>query len=172
MINFKNKKQGSVLFLVLILSLIGGILISGLFMAYYRMTKIIFPVRTYSTLREAAAGTVTLLASYIDQKYFSRIDQDSCPRGTEEVGNSSAIRCCKAKIEFKLVGYPNTFPAESMVCLLSLTSQTGYSALPVVGGGGMTISANCDNYPCVYSITSHAYGPQGITSYVETVYVR
>ncbi len=167
-----SKNQGSVLLLSLILSLIGLILISGLFTAYYRMIKIVFPIRVYSTVREAASGTVTLLATYIDNKYFSRIDQADCPRGTVEISNASAIRCCKANIRFKLTNYTETFTAEGMVCLISLASASGFSALPVIGGGGMTLPYNCDNYPCVYSITSTAYGPQGVSAYVEAVYVK
>ncbi len=171
-----KRVKGSVLFLTLILSLIGLILISGLFMAYYRMLKVIFPVRIYSNVREAASGTVTLLASYVDKGTFSRIDQEECPSGTKDItqdmSNSSAVRCCQAEIKFRLVGYTDVFPAKATVCLLGISSLAGYSASPVVGGGGMTLRLNCDNTPCLYSITTTAFGPQGTSSYVESLYVK
>ncbi len=167
-----RKKEGSVLFLVLILSLIGAILMAGLYVAYQRALGTFFPIRIYSNLREASSGTVTLLASYVDRKLFSRIDTEGCPSGMEEKTNATAVRCCTTTIKFKLVGYMETFPAEAELCLLSLVIPPGFSHPSVVGGFQQALAINCDNYPCQYGITVKAYGPRGVTSYVETVYVR
>jgi hypothetical protein len=157
-----EKVKGSALFLTLILSLIGLMLISGLFMAYYRMLKVIFPIRIYSNIREAASGTVMLLASFVDKGDFSGIDQDDCPIGTKEVNGTSADLCCQAEIKFKLVGYTEVFIANTTVCLLARSNLPGDRADPVTGGGNKYF----------YSITTTAFGPQGTSSYVESLYVR
>lgn len=167
----KQRKRGSALFIAIMFSLIGLVLVSGLYYAYRRSLMVIFPVRTYSNIREGVAGTVQLIASYINKKYFSKIDQNPCPPGTIEVSNATAIRCCLADIKIRIVGYENQlFPVKTQVCLLGQSFfAPGYSAQPVVGGG-LGIKMDCDIFPCIYAINAEGRGPQGVSAFLETLY--
>ncbi|MEZ0343769.1 MAG: hypothetical protein ABWJ99_03045 [Caldimicrobium sp.] len=162
-----QKKKGSALFIAIIFSLIGLIVLAGLYYAYYRSLMVIFPIRTYSDIREGVIGTVNLIATYVDKRYFSKIDQQDCPPGTENLPNATAIRCCKAEIKIRLIGYNELFPVHSEVCLMGFSFYSvGYSAQPA----GQGIKVDCDNYPCIYAIKAEGRGPQGISAFLETLY--
>ncbi|MCS7199088.1 MAG: hypothetical protein N2327_00355 [Caldimicrobium sp.] len=108
MLNYKKKTRGSVLFVAIVFSLMGLILIAGLFMAYQRTFRVIFPIKTYTTVREAVSGTTLLLASYIDNRYFEDLILGQCRNGS---------------IKYRLTGVTNFFEAHWKVCLVSANLQ-------------------------------------------------
>jgi hypothetical protein len=154
------RQKGAALFLTLIFSLIGLILVGGLYLAYQRMLGIVFPIKTYVTLREAVAGTVELIASYIDKDYFKDIGQ-GCPAPLTQSGNF----CCNSEIKFRLIGEQGTFIANATICLVGI-AQAGFGISPVVE----LDPASKVSQPYIYSIIVRAYGPRGTTSTIESVY--
>uniref|UniRef100_A0A832GRU7 Uncharacterized protein n=1 Tax=Caldimicrobium thiodismutans TaxID=1653476 RepID=A0A832GRU7_9BACT len=176
--NDLKRTRGSILFMGIILAFIGMVILAGLYFHYVKSLHIIFPVKTYATLRDAAVGTVHMVTHYIDNGYFRTIDNDPCPPGTTNVNATdenatlaSAIRCCETSINFRLVGYSETFPADTVVCLLGTQPHisAGSSPDPVVKGGGPSGSESKPK-KYIYSIATNAKGPRGTLSYVEAVY--
>ncbi len=155
------RQQGVALFLTVILSLIGLILVGGLFIAYQRMLGMVFPIKTYATLREAASGTVELIASYVDKDYFEKMGRGECPPSLTKVDNF----CCQGIIRFHLIGEPGDFVANSTVCIVGIV-QAGYGISPVVElDPGLKGSQ-----PYLYSIIVRATGPRGTLAIVESLY--
>lgn len=105
----KKRERGSALFMSIMFTFIGLILVAGIYFAYHRSIMVIFPVRTYSTLREGVSGTIHLVARYIDKGYFSDIVPWGCPPGTTLLQNIPALICCETTIKIKLIGYTEPF---------------------------------------------------------------
>ena len=157
----KQRQKGVSLFLTLIFSLIGLILVGGLYLAYQRMYGLIFPIKTYATLREAASGTVELIASYIDKDYFKGLERGNCPNPLQP----GDTLCCNGEIKFHLTEERGLFVANATICLIGI-AQAGFGLSPVVE----IDPAIKASQPYVYSIIVRAFGPRGTVSVVESVY--
>jgi len=159
----KPKQKGSALFVAIMFSFIGLLIIAGLVAVWYRLTHIIFPVKTYSSVREAAAGGVKLLSAYVDLGYFLDI-QSSCP--SELNSNRTSLPnlpyCCKSDVPFKLVYSNNTFYNHVTICLLR----------PPEPAPGYPTGGTTSNIPLLflYGFNSTAIGLQNETAHVEAVY--
>jgi len=157
----ETKQRGAALLLTLVLSLIGLILVGGLYLAYQRLLGIVFPIKTYATLREAASGTVELIAAYIDTDYFREMERGECPNPLTRAGNL----CCSGEIKFRLIGEDGMFIAKSAVCLVGI-GQAGFGISPVAE----LDPAIKASQPYIYSIIVKSYGPRGTSSTVESLY--
>lgn len=160
----RKRNIGQVLFLTIIFSLVGLIISAGLYYAYERFFRGFFPIKTYTTIREAVAGTVQIIASYIDQCPEDAKSRLECPKGLSEPDEKN---CRNGIIRFRLVNERDTFPANATVCLLYPGNPKGGSTESVVG---IDIPGARSVKNLIYSITVTAYGPYGVTSTVEAVY--
>ncbi|MGB9762107.1 MAG: hypothetical protein ACP5KO_06990 [Caldimicrobium sp.] len=160
---YKQRNSGQALFLTIIFSLLGLLLIGGLYLAYERAIKIVFPIRTYTTLREAASGTVQMLAKYIDECPENAKLTFECPQG---LGSPDERYCRSGIIKFRLIEYKDVFVANATICPLYQALFPGESAEAVV-----STDPNIQfSRKLVYSIIVKAYGPYGTTSTIEAVY--
>jgi hypothetical protein len=161
----KNRERGSALFISIMFAFIGLILVAGIYFAYHRSLMVIFPVRTYSNLREGVTGTIHLVARYIDKGNFSDICLN-CPPGLTPVSNASAINCCETYIKIKLIGYPGTFPVKTQICCMGSVQTPGNSTKPVVekDSGEKSIQT------LLFAINAEGRGPQGASVFIESLY--
>ncbi len=161
-IDFSSQK-GVALFLTIILSLLGLILLAGLYYAYQRVTGILFPIKSYATVREAAVGTVELIASYVDREYFKSMERRECPKPLSL--SNDTLNCCRGEIRFRLAGENLIFSSYATICLIGV-AQAGFSMSPVVE---LDPSVKITQ-PYIYAITVKAIGPRGTTSMIESIY--
>jgi len=105
----KNRKRGSLLFIALIFSFISLLIIAGLIALWYHYTQVIFPVKVYTSIREAAKGSVVLIASEIDSGFFDEMEYGKCPSHTVIESSNSSLICCKIKLKYKLLESSQTF---------------------------------------------------------------
>lgn len=159
------RKKGSALFVAIMFSFIGLLVIAGLVTIWYRLTHILFPVRTYTSVREAASGGIKLLATYVDQGYFSDINLGKCPAGTQPISNGT---CCIVNLKYKLLGDSKEYLNPVTICTLGYQAQPGFE----ITGVAYTSQAARLGLNFVYGFNSTAYGPNNVTAYVEAVYVR
>lgn len=161
----KKRKRGSVLFVAIMFSFIGLLMIAGLVAVWYRLTHIFFPVKTYASVREAAAGGIKLIASYIDHEFFVDLEKGRCPSGLELTNNGT---CCKVNLKYRLLGSGKEYLNPIFVCLL------GYQAQPGAEITGVTYTPQAAKLGLnfIYGLNSTAYGPNNVTAYIEAVYVK
>lgn len=166
----KRKSKGSALFVALMFSFISLLIIAGLVVLWYRLNATLFPIKTYSSVREAAAGGINLVVSLVNQNYFFEMEEGRCPSGTVLTSNATVV-CCRINLKFRLLSSNDTNrdylnPIE--ICLLGYQIQPGFE---VTGVAYTPQSAKLGkNY--VYGLNSTALGPGNVTAYVEAVYVR
>jgi len=155
----KPKQKGSALFVAIMFSFIGLLIIAGLVAVWYRLTHVIFPVKTYSSVREAAAGGVKLLASYIDVCTKDLLDYGECQpvfQNENQVPNDGNQSCWGINnLKFKLLGSDREYPNPIVICFLVRERAPGFS------GGEQFI---------FWGMNSTAIGPNNVTAYVEAVY--
>lgn len=161
----KKRNKGSALFVALMFSFIGLLVIAGLVAVWYRLTHVLFPVKTYTSVREAASGGVKLLASYIDQGFFSDLEKGRCPAGLQSTNNGT---CCLVNLKYRLLGSEREYSNPVYVCILGYQTQPGME----ITGVAYTPQAARFGLNFVYGLNSTAYGPNSVTAYVEAVYVK
>lgn len=162
-----SRQKGASLFIAIMLSFIGLLIIGGLITAWYRLTHIIFPIKTYSSVKEAAGGGIKLLSTYIDQGVFSEMERGNCPQGTSLIGNNT-LPCCQVNLKYKLLGGTREYANPIAICFLGYVPQPGYE----ITGVAYTSQPAKFGKNFIYGFNSTAYGPNNITAYVEAVYVR
>jgi hypothetical protein len=160
-----QKERGSALFTAIMFSFIGLLIIAGLVAVWYRLTHILFPVKTYTSVREASAGGIKLLASYVDQGYFSELEKGNCPPGTSPTANGT---CCLVNLKYKLLGESKEYINPITICLLGYQPQPGFE----ITGVAYTSQAARLGLNYIYGFNSTAYGPNNVTAYVEAVYIK
>lgn len=171
---FIKRKKGSALFVALMLSMIGLFMIGGLILVWQSLSRSLFPIKTYSSVREAAQGGVRLIAAYIERGYFDEMRYLECPQGTQPITNNcKGIHCCRVNLKYKLLDSNKIH--DNFVDITFLGSQQRAVEGYQIGGTG----AKGQNF-LVYALNSTAYaylspsgeGSTGITSTIEATYLR
>ncbi len=165
-----DRTKGNVLFIALIFAFLALLIIAGLVAFWYRYTHTIFPIKVYTNIKQAAAGSVEMVATYIDTGFFKDMELGKCPSGTTPVNatGTSAVQCCKMVFKYKLLGSDKTFDNPVQVCLLGYKPQPGFS----LTGVAYTPPSVKFGLNLLYGISSIAYGPQNATACIEAVYLK
>ncbi len=161
---FKQKMKGSALFVIVMLSFVGLIIIAGLVSLWERYTRLVFPIRTYSSLREAAGGGLQLIASYIENGNFDNMRYGECPPGTISPSvTCPGLHCCQVQLKFKLFGNNTLHTNTVNIVLLGST----YSV-------GSPLSGSPNNL--IYGMNSTAVAELSdgsrLSAYIEATYLR
>ncbi|MCS7279901.1 MAG: hypothetical protein NZ530_07605 [Thermodesulfobacteriaceae bacterium] len=165
----KIRTKGSALFLAIVLSTIALILLGSLMLVWWKFTQAAFPVRTYSSLREAAAGGVELLVGYISNRYFDEMGVGRAPRGTRALTSSNAYPfCVEVLLRFQLLGDTRQFNNPVQICYYGIPG----GSIPGEMLGGVAYTGPKTGKGEVFALNSTAYGPQNTLAIVEAVYVR
>lgn len=162
-----KKEHGIALFIAIMLSFITLLVIAGLIAVWQRLNMVIFPVKIYSSVREAAGGGIKLLVNYIDGGFFDKIEYAECPPGTALSSNGTIV-CCRVPIKYKLLGSNREYLNPIEVCLFNYQPQAGEE----VTGAAYTSQAAKVGKGLIYGFNSTAIGPGNVTAHVEAVYVR
>jgi len=161
----KIKQKASALFVAIIFSFLSLVLIGGFLMSWYRYTQMLFPIKVYSSINEAAVGSMELITSYIDQGTFNVLEIGECPLGNK-ISNNPV--CCRINIKYRLLESGETFNDIIEICLLGYQippgeGLPGVSSIPQSGKLGLNF---------VYGLNSTAIGPQNTKAIIEAVYLR
>ncbi len=161
---FKQKKRGSALFVTIMLSFVGLIIMAGLMSLWQRYTRLVSPIKTYSTLREAAAGGLQLIASYIENGNFDNMRYGECPPGTISLnGNCPGLQCCQVQLKFKLFGNNTLHTNTVNIVLLGSTYLVGS---PLTGSPNNLI------YGMNSTAVAELRDGSRLTAYIEATYLR
>lgn len=165
----RKRTKGSALFLAIILSTIALMLLGSLMVVWWKLTQATFPVRTYSSVREAAAGGVELLVGYIANRYFDEMSLGVAPSGTRAITPSNAYPfCVEVPLKYQLLGDTRHFNNPVRVCYYGIPG----GSIPGEMLGGVAYTGHKTGKGEVFALNSTAYGPQNTLAVVEAVYVR
>ncbi|MFN3406909.1 MAG: hypothetical protein ACK40E_04180 [Caldimicrobium sp.] len=164
----QDKKKGSALFVALMLSFIGLILIGGIAALWLRFHHITFPIRTYSSVREAAAGGIDLVRKLLDNGKF---DITTCSTPCPDVTNSTYT--CMIIINYRLLGSNTLHNNTVCVSFLGQIHLPGFAVTGVAYGGSGSLGSHGGELYAFNSTASASVGNGTLVSaYIEAVYLR
>ncbi len=147
--------KGTALVMAILISLFALLALAGLYFALTKLLGSSQTIKTYTSVRDAAAGGVHYAVSMIEGGVFNEFSINEC--------TSSPV-----ELNFKLVGAGDElFTNKITVCLLAYYIPPGYEVTGVAYSKEIP-----DGKGRVYTIISEAEGPQGTRSRIEAVYAK
>ncbi|MGC8796734.1 MAG: hypothetical protein ACP5KH_04105 [Thermodesulfovibrio sp.] len=146
--------RGMALFSAILIALFALLALAGLYFALIKLLGSSQTIKTYASVRDAAAGGVHSAVIMIQSGSFNEYSLGEC--------TSQPI-----EINFKLYGSDRLFKNKITVCLSAYKTLPGYE---VTGVAYSKSGAGYKGY--IYTIISEAEGPENTRSRVEAIYAR
>ncbi len=143
--------KGVSLFSAILIALFALLALAGLYFALTKLLGSSQTIKTYASVRDAAAGGVHQAVIMIQSGSFNEYSVGDC--------TSSPI-----EVKFKLYGETGEFTNKITVCLSAFKTPPGYEI------AGVAYSKLPEGF--IYTIISEAEGPQETRSRIEAVYTR
>lgn len=145
-------QEGASLFAAIFISLFALLALSGLYFALTKLLSSSHTIKTYASVRDAAAGGVNYAVMLLQGK---SITDDYCPP------NNPLI------LKFRLSGTSGVYENRINICFTSYATPTGFEVLGVAYS--KEIPGEKGN---IYTIISEAIGPADTRSRIEAVYAK
>jgi len=146
--------KGISLFSAILIALFALLALAGLYFALTKLLGSSQTIKTYTSVRDAAAGGVHQAVIMIQSGSFNEYGLGEC--------TSQPI-----ELKFKLYGSDKLFTNKITVCLSAYRTPPGYE---VTGVAYSKLSSGYKGF--IYTIISEAEGPENTHSRVEAVYAR
>ena len=155
-------QQGASLFAAILIALFALLALAGLYFALTKLLGSSQTIKTYASVRDAAAGGAHYAASVIVEEMRYEIIS----------GNRNIGDCQTINLKFKLYGSSGTYDNPIHVCYLMQKPKPGYGEAEerVIGNSNSTNPINAYYY--YFTIISEATGPENTHSRIEAVYAR
>lgn len=146
-------QQGASLFAAILIALFALLALSGLYFALTKLLSSSQTIKTYASIRDAAAGGVNHAVMLLQGKSIT--DDTYCPPNNPLV------------LKFKLADTSGVYDNRIQICFMTYTTPAGFEVLGVAYT--KEIPGDRGN---IYTIISEAEGPQNTRSRIEAVYAR
>lgn len=146
-------QQGASLFAAILIALFALLTLSGLYFALTKLLGTSHTIKTYASIRDAAAGGVNHAVMLLQGRSIT--DDTYCPQ------NNPLI------LKFKLTETSGVYNNRINICYMAYETPPGFEAPGVAYT--KEIAGGVGN---IYTIISEAAGPQGTRSRIEAVYAK
>jgi len=156
--------KGASLFSAILIALFALLALEGLYFALTKLLGSAQTIKTYTSVRDAAAGGSHYAASVIVEEMIHEIIS-----GDRNIGD-----CQQVNLKFKLFASSGTYDNQISVCYLMQKPKPGWGKAyeRVIGSSSSSSSSNINEYYFYFTIISEATGPQNTRSRIEAVYAR
>ncbi len=143
----------------LLIGVLSLLIVAGIYFALTKLFGSSQTIKTYTSLRDAAAGGVHYaIATRGFEMYYQAL-----------YGDITAGTCDTINLQFNLQNTSGTFNNNVQICYTGRGEfKTGSEKERVIGSG----TGGIFEYWLLFTIISEAEGPQGIRSRIEAVYAK
>lgn len=146
-------QQGASIFAAILIALFALLTLAGLYFALTKLLGTSQTIKTYASVRDAAAGGVNHAVMLLQSKAIT--NDQYCPL------NNPLI------LKFRIAGRDGIFENKINICYMAYTVPAGFETLGVAYT--KEIPGEKGN---IYTIISEATGPENTRSRIEAVYAR
>jgi len=154
-----KSNRGIALPAALLIGVLSILVLAGIYFALTRLFGTSQTIKTYASVRDAAAGGVHYaIATKGFEMYYKAL-----------YGEISSGNCENLNLQFRLQNVSGTFNNNLQICYTGRGEfKTGFGRERVIGSG----TGGIFEYWLLFTIISEATGPQNTHSRIEAVYAR
>jgi len=157
---FLKSNRGIALPAALLIGVLSLLVLAGIYFALTKLFGSSQTIKTYSSVRDAAAGGVHYaIATKVYEMYNKALN-----------GDISSGNCENLNLQFRLQNTSGTFGNVIQICYTGRGEfKTGFGRERVIGSG---TGSGLFEYWLLFTIISEATGPENTHSRIEAVYAR